>query len=347
MTARFTLAQVSDLHLGPLPWLGVRDWNVKRALGVANWLRKRQFLHTRAAFEAILAAVHAASPDHIAVTGDLVNVGLPAEHARALDTLRQIGPPEKVSVVPGNHDIYCRLWSDPGVARWAPHAMSDGIAGDMTFPYVRRRGSVVLVGVNSAVPTPPGIAQGEVGPAQRQALEQILAKTGAAGLFRVVMIHHPPLAGKAPPQRALRDTAAVTDVLANAGVELVIHGHNHLDEWTEIETRSGLAVVHGAFAGARAGSPRRALRNRRDDGWLYDRADAARAFSRRALGGNRRGAADRAPPGCGRPRPLTAHACPAQFAIAVGGGFAHKFAKPDQACPTTYYSDRPTLIGPP
>ena len=253
MSEPFTLAHITDLHLGPVPLAGPRHWNLKRALGVANWLRKRQFLHQRSAFEHILAAVHAAKPDHIAVTGDLCNVGLPQEHARALDTLRQIGPPGTVSVVPGNHDIYCRLRNDPGVARWQAYHAPDEPAAAL-FPYLRQRGAVALIGVNSAVPTPPGIAQGEVGASQLQALAALLTKAGAMNQFRVVMIHHPPLTGQAPPARMLRDSAPLTECLTRAGVELVIHGHNHLDEYNEIETRAGRALVIGAGSASMARS---------------------------------------------------------------------------------------------
>ena len=125
-------------------------------------------------------------------------------------------------------------------------------AGAAPFPYLRQRGDVTLIGVNSAVPTPPGLAQGGVGTPQLQALAALLAKAGAIGLFRVVMIHHPPLTGQAPPARMLRDTAALTECLTRAGVELVIHGHNHLDEYNEIDTRSGRALVIAAGSASMA-----------------------------------------------------------------------------------------------
>lgn len=252
MPCPFTLAHITDLHLGPLPRLGLADLNVKRGLGAINWWRKRRHIHVRAAFDRILAAVHAANPDHIAVTGDLVNIGLPAEHARAVALLEAIGPPDRVSVVPGNHDIYCPLWRDPGVGRWQAYMTGDGPAAELTFPYLRRRGRIALIGVNSAVPTPPGIAQGEVGAAQIQALAVLLRQTGAEGLCRVVMIHHPPLAMQAPPRRRLRDGDAFAEVLRQEGAELVLHGHNHIDEFTTLETTSGQVTIVGVGSASAA-----------------------------------------------------------------------------------------------
>ena len=50
--------------------------------------------------------MHAAEPDHIAVTGDLVNLALDDEVEAARGWLETVGPPDLVSVVPGNHDAY-------------------------------------------------------------------------------------------------------------------------------------------------------------------------------------------------------------------------------------------------
>ena len=40
------------------------------------------------------------------VTGDLVHIGLEQEMSEAAQWLRSLGPPEKVILVPGNHDNY-------------------------------------------------------------------------------------------------------------------------------------------------------------------------------------------------------------------------------------------------
>ena len=113
-----TLAHLSDVHLAPVVGLGPRHINPKRALGLANWLLKRRKVHLRGAVDALVADLRRQHVDHIIVSGDLVNLGLPGEHAAARSWLEALGPPDRVTVVPGNHDIYCRLWRDPGVERW-------------------------------------------------------------------------------------------------------------------------------------------------------------------------------------------------------------------------------------
>ena len=72
-----------------------------------------------AVIDAILATSRRHDPDHIAVTGDLVNLALDIEIEMARQWLELVGPPHDVSVVPGNHDAYvpgafdkvCRAWA--------------------------------------------------------------------------------------------------------------------------------------------------------------------------------------------------------------------------------------------
>src|SRR5262249_25091280 len=110
MTETFTLAHFSDVHMSPISgfddW---RYWNAKRVLGYLNWQRKRRHVHVTSIADRLIADAQALRPDHIAITGDLVNLGLPAEHEAALAWLRRVGSPEHVTVIPGNHDIYSSM----------------------------------------------------------------------------------------------------------------------------------------------------------------------------------------------------------------------------------------------
>jgi 3',5'-cyclic AMP phosphodiesterase CpdA len=254
----YVIAHVSDLHLGPIPPFLLRDWNVKRGLGVLNWHRKRKRLHSIDAWAMVLADLKASRPDHIALTGDLVNVGLPAEHEAAARWLADLGGPEEVTVVPGNHDIYTELRDDPGIERWRPYMQNDGggqgpVGG---FPVLRRRGPIAIVAMNSARPTRPFDASGRCGERQLAAAAELLAAAGAQGLFRCLLIHHPPLPGQAKRGRELRDAAALRSMLETAGVELVLHGHNHVDMVAEFACVHGPAIVSGIASGSvAAGGP--------------------------------------------------------------------------------------------
>jgi 3',5'-cyclic AMP phosphodiesterase CpdA len=256
MSRPLTIAHLTDVHLGPISGFTPRYWNAKRLAGYVNWRRNRRAAYRREVLDRVVADMQAQAPDHIAVTGDLANIGLPQEHIDALAWLASVGPPERVSVVPGNHDIYSRLGRDPGTGRWARYMTSDRAgkvhaANAADFPFVRVVGELALVGVNSAVPTPPLIAWGRVGKEQLESLAAILDRLGAAGLFRLVLIHHPPLPGQSDRYRGLRDAAELRAVLEQHGAELVIHGHHHHNTlaWCLSPGKRPLPVV-GAPSGA-------------------------------------------------------------------------------------------------
>jgi 3',5'-cyclic AMP phosphodiesterase CpdA len=261
-----TVAHLTDMHLGPFTGFVPRYWNLKRGLGYLNWVRKRRHDHQRAVLDRIVADMAAQRPNHIAVTGDLANIGLPQEHIDGLAWLKGLGPPERVTVIPGNHDNYSRIGRDPGTRRWTAYMSSDAkgraYAGDGAGrPFVRVLGEVALIGVDSTLPTPPLLAWGLVGAAQLARLKGILEHLRSEGLFRLVLIHHPPLPGQADPARALRDAADLEAVLERAGAELVIHGHNHRNMLAWLPRTPSPAEWDGKGAGRTAvvGAPSASL----------------------------------------------------------------------------------------
>ena len=258
MKATLTIAHLTDVHLGPIVGFSPRYWNVKRLLGYANWRRNRRDAYGRDVLDRIVADLKAQAPDHIAVTGDLVNIGLPREHINALAWVESLGAPDAVSVIPGNHDIYSRLRGDPGTGRWAAYMAScaqgaeHATTGDGAFPFVRMLGRVAIIGVNSAVPTPPLVASGRVGAEQLARLGATLERLGRADVFRLVLIHHPPLPGQATRLRGLTDAAELEAILAQHGAELVVHGHNHRNMLAWRATPTGALPVVGAPSAALA-----------------------------------------------------------------------------------------------
>src|SRR5699024_7053893 len=110
--------------------------------------------------EALLRDLAEQTPDHIALTGDIVNLSLPAEFQAAAALLPRIAPPERLSLVPGNHDYLVQLPWTKSWGTWQDYMLGDGETAPPqdfaeAFPYVQRRGPLALVGLSSAVPTPP------------------------------------------------------------------------------------------------------------------------------------------------------------------------------------------------
>ena len=241
---KFLLAHLSDPHVGPLPRPRRRELIGKRVTGYLNWTRSRSRIHDMAVLEQIVTDMKAHHPSHVAMTGDIANLGLPAEFQLARNWLETLGAPEEVSFVPGNHDAYVR-GSLPHLARtFAPWTTGEGSAGE-GFPYLRIRGEVALVGLSSAVPTPLFVAAGYLGRRQLRAAERLLVETGRRGLVRVVMLHHPPQTTASQLGRGLVDAGDLAALIRRAGAELIVHGHNHRLCLARMEGPKGLVPVVG------------------------------------------------------------------------------------------------------
>jgi 3',5'-cyclic AMP phosphodiesterase CpdA len=259
----FALAHLSDPHLGPLPRPRLVDLAGKRLLGFVNWQLRRHACHRAEILAAIIDDVKAAAPDHIAVTGDLINIALEQEFAPACAWLEQLGPPDRVTLVPGNHDIYVRATAHQAELCWGKFMCGDDASGSPNrFPFVRRRGPIALVGLSTALPTPPLMASGKLGHAQTERLAAVLLRLKDEGMFRVVLIHHPPLGQRARHKR-LVDAEPFLRVLEKHGAELVLHGHDHLHALHWLEAANGRIPVLGAPSSSAA------LGSRHDDPAAY------------------------------------------------------------------------------
>ena len=245
----FALAHLSDLHLSSLAGVRLRALLGKRLLGYVSWRRKRRHEHRTDVLDALRIDVQEEDLDHIAVTGDLTHLGLPHEFREAATWLARLGDPERIVVVPGNHDAYVRESWRETFAQWSAYIRGDdaGATGgfDDVFPSLRLRREVALIGLSTARPSPPFLATGRLGEHQLQRLDRILEQTGRAGLFRIVLLHHPPAAHTVRWRKSLQDGAALRDVLARRGAELVLHGHAHFSAATYLDAARGRILAIG------------------------------------------------------------------------------------------------------
>lgn len=209
-----------------MPLLSLEALRSKRALGWLSWHLRRRRRYRPAVLEALLADLAHTAPDQLAITGDLTQIALEHEFRDAAAWLARLGPPARVCAIPGNHDAYVRVPRERGFQHWSAYLASDPGEGE-AYPSVRVRGEIALVGVCTAQPTPPFAATGRVGAEQLARLDGVLERLGRASLCRIVLIHHPPVAGLTSRRRSLRDAGAFGEVLRRRGAELVLHGHLH------------------------------------------------------------------------------------------------------------------------
>jgi 3',5'-cyclic AMP phosphodiesterase CpdA len=243
------LIHLTDPHLTSLAQCRIADLRGKRWSGYLSWRRKRRHQLRSEMLERLVDAALAECPEQVLVTGDLAHVGLPQEIVAARAWLERLGPPQRVFLVPGNHDVYAADSWPAVAAHWGEYLgvpADASRAGDRdAYPIVRRLDGVWLVGVSSALATAPFLATGALGPAQLARLRTVLVEARAARALVCLLIHHPPLTGLAGWRKRLIDAPALEGLLAATAVPLALHGHLHEDH---VERRGGMRVFGTASA---------------------------------------------------------------------------------------------------
>ena len=234
------LIQLTDPHLSSLASFSFLSVKGKRKSGYLSWYSKRQHIHRPEILKQLTLAVRAESPDQILLTGDLVHIGLEDEIIEAARWLRQLGDPEQVMLIPGNHDNYApdslaamhRHWRD-----YLPPqdmGLQDYAAA---YPVVRSFDGLRILGLNTACVTRIFSAAGELGKAQLSRLRKALGKEVSSRpgespqrpAFTLLLLHHPPLPGMAKPRKALRDAADLQLVIEEKQPDLILYGHIHIN----------------------------------------------------------------------------------------------------------------------
>jgi 3',5'-cyclic AMP phosphodiesterase CpdA len=259
----FRLAHLSDLHIAPLPRVRPRDLMGKRLLGYLSWWHRRRRVHLREILDAMVGDLRAIGPDHVAITGDLVNIALPEEFRRAAAWLGDLGGPDRITVVPGNHDVYVPIRREESWDHWAdymrPDSPSDLAAQPANgpdddaagFPFLRERGPLALIGLSSAIATPLGWATGQLGEAQLRSLDGLLERLSDGKRYRVILLHHSPLEEFSKRRKRLVDAHRLREVIARRGADLVLHGHEHISIAGQIPGLDGPLPVFGAACASR------------------------------------------------------------------------------------------------
>lgn len=227
----FLVAHISDPHLSdpsdiPLPRLVG-----KRLLGYLSWLYRRRHEHNPQVLDALNRDLARADIKQLLVSGDLTHLGLPQEFRQAREWLDSLAC-DNVAVVPGNHDSYVREPWQRTYRQWLPYIVgespgADGQSPDEIFPSLLLRDQLAFIGLSSARPTLPFLATGRIGSSQLRKLEKQLIECGEKRLFRVVWLHHPPLAGQEKWRKRLGDADQLIAVIKSCGAELILHGHRH------------------------------------------------------------------------------------------------------------------------
>ena len=221
------IAHISDPHLTSLHHVKWNELLNKRVLGYLSWRLKRRRSHSREILSRTLADLASRQPDHLIISGDFTHLGTANECRETETWLNSIGGPDYISIVPGNHDRYIAADISETTGRWLAYMQSDPGEQESApdFPYLRVRGPVAIIGLSTAVPSPPFFASGKLGNEQLRRLGRLLETTAQRGLYRIVVLHHSPHSMSF--RRGLTDAGQLLSTLARPGAELIIHGHGH------------------------------------------------------------------------------------------------------------------------
>jgi 3',5'-cyclic AMP phosphodiesterase CpdA len=252
------IAHISDLHVLALTGAGPLRFLNKRATGYANLRLKRKHIHRRELVRLIAERLAGARLDHVVITGDVSNLALEPEFAAVRHLLDDVlhMPPEAVTLVPGNHDVYTRGAESKRrfASYFEPYLVSD-MPGQRTdqpggmFPIVRLRGAVAIIGLSTALARPMFVASGKLGRDQLDALERILASPEVKARTPVILLHHPihnPSGWLTLHKEGLVDAARLVTLLSTLDRGLVLHGHLHRRIHRKLVTTGGHLDVIGA-----------------------------------------------------------------------------------------------------
>ncbi len=252
------IAHLSDLHLLSLDGVSARRFLNKRLTGWLNLRLKRGSIHRASYVHAIAREIRRRDFDHVVVTGDLTNLALEGEFELAREVLEhELGfEPSRVTIGPGNHDLYTRgaassrrfeRYFSPWLRSDLPELAVDVAGG--RFPLVKLREDVAIVALSSAVPRIPFVAAGELGREQLQALARVLAHPEVNRRMLVLVMHHPVVHGWSDLKthlEGLRDAAPLIGLLRQLEQGLLLHGHMHRRIHRTLTTGAGRVQQIGA-----------------------------------------------------------------------------------------------------
>jgi 3',5'-cyclic AMP phosphodiesterase CpdA len=244
------LGHISDLHLS--------DRSRYPRNGI---LAKDCEKHSYKLAKGLVDALREVGVDHLVVTGDVTLSAEVREFERAAELLRPFAEAKKLTIVPGNHD----LWTEESVetARFLRLLGPDGLGmkkAQPSYPLAVPLGDeAVLVALDSArYGEPPRETPGRLGAEQLRGARELVREHAKAGKAVLLAFHHHLLI---PPERVpsdlrlarmpLSDADQVVRLVAELPVAAVLHGHRHVAFRVDVPGPSGPTPVLCAGSASR------------------------------------------------------------------------------------------------
>jgi Icc protein len=199
--------------------------------------------------------------DHLVVTGDLTLSAEAREFERVAELLAPFAEAGKLTVVPGNHDVWTEDSVDTGRFLRAIGPDGKGMRkAAPSYPHVVPLGDEgTLVALDSARwGTEPYATPGKLGSEQLRAARVIVREQIKAGRAVLLAFHHHVVL---PPERVpsdacvsrmpLADADQIVRLVAELPVAAVLHGHRHTAFRVELPGPNGTTPVLCAGSASR------------------------------------------------------------------------------------------------
>lgn len=220
-----------------------RDLSVRLRMARLIHLSDLHFgAHDPAMVEAVERQVNAANPDLVIISGDLTQRAKTEQFQQAcrfLERLRDAG--HDVLAVPGNHDVplydVLRRFLSP-LTRYRRYI-------DETLCPVYELPGATILGINTARSLT--FSDGRISREQIEFIRDTFERSDPHAM-RILVTHHPLFALPIGPEvaRAVGRSELALDAIAQAGVDMLLSGHNHqasAHSARDLVTRAGPALV--------------------------------------------------------------------------------------------------------
>jgi 3',5'-cyclic AMP phosphodiesterase CpdA len=211
------IAHVTDIHCNLLKNINIKDFFSKRFYGYLYWKFSKGKRFDPSGLKTIVSEINKECFDNIVITGDLTQLCLLEQFRNVKEFIFSFLSPKKLTIIPGNHDYYTfdgkRYYSE--------------VFKDFSvLPYVKVINNVAIFCVDSSVVTPPFVSYGYVKKNQFEKLSKLLENVDK-NLFKILLIHHPPIKGITSFSKCLLNSKKMSKLLSKGDFNLVLHGHTH------------------------------------------------------------------------------------------------------------------------
>lgn len=243
----YSLVHISDLHFHQFPktW---RDWWSKRAFGTANLLLRRRTHYPWIRAYNLVHDLRKKNWDHLVISGDITTLALESEFQLARQTLEPLlQDPQKVTIIPGNHDRYVASACQPDLFR---NYFGEFFTEDTSVKFAPLTNDWHLIAWDCSHPNNWVTAAGTVS-------KSILLQSEAyirsqPDHVKFILINHYPIVFPEPhrvkPLHELYNLPQVKHwICEQPQIQLYLHGHIH-HNWHQVVQRptSSLHVINSA-----------------------------------------------------------------------------------------------------